>query len=215
MWTVLSLVFILALLGLHCGKWDPSSLTSDWMRTPCCYCFVAKLHPILCNPMDCYLPGSSVHGIFQARILKWVAISFSRVSSWPRDQTCISCITRRILYHWATRELTVNFRRLNVRNFIYLWLKWQIFLEKNHRYLSGPWVGIMVVPSLGGSSISTKTKVYLLICPRRKEESQQKLDLCDSRCLILAQGTHTCSHTHMDHPILTYYSIILDWCQKF
>ena len=52
--------------------------------------------------MDCSPPGSSVHGISQARILEWVAISFSRGSSRPRDQTCISCIGRRILYHWAT-----------------------------------------------------------------------------------------------------------------
>ena len=43
--------------------------------------------PTLCDPMDCSLPGSSVHGIFQARILKWVAISISRGSSQPRDQT--------------------------------------------------------------------------------------------------------------------------------
>ena len=43
-------------------------------------------------PMDCSLPGSSVHGILQARILEWVAISSSRGSSWPRDQTCVSCI---------------------------------------------------------------------------------------------------------------------------
>ena len=41
----------------------------------------------LCNPMDCSLPGSSVHGIFQARVLEWVAISFSRGSSWSRDWT--------------------------------------------------------------------------------------------------------------------------------
>ena len=41
-------------------------------------CSVAKLCPTLCDPMDCGLPGSSVHGIFQARILEWVAISFSR-----------------------------------------------------------------------------------------------------------------------------------------
>ena len=54
--------------------------------------------------MDCSLPGSSVHGIFQARILEWVAISFSRGSSWPRDQTCISCTGRRILNHRATWE---------------------------------------------------------------------------------------------------------------
>ena len=52
--------------------------------------------------MDCRLPGSSVHGIFQARILEWLAISFSRESSQPRDPTCISCIGRWILYHWAT-----------------------------------------------------------------------------------------------------------------
>ena len=48
-------------------------------------------------------PGSSVHGILQARILEWVVISFSRGSSWPRYQTrisCGSCIGRRVLYHW-------------------------------------------------------------------------------------------------------------------
>ena len=45
------------------------------------YCEVAQSCPTLCNPMDCSLPGSSVHGIFQTRILEWVAISFSRGSS--------------------------------------------------------------------------------------------------------------------------------------
>ena len=57
-----------------------------------------------CEPMDCSLPGSSVHGILQARILEWVAISFSRGSSWPGDWTCISRIDRLILYCCATRE---------------------------------------------------------------------------------------------------------------
>ena len=47
--------------------------------------------------MDCSLPGSSVHGIFQARILEWVVVSYSRGSSQPRDQTCVSCIDRQIL----------------------------------------------------------------------------------------------------------------------
>ena len=54
--------------------------------------------------MDCSLPGFSVHGIFQARILEWVVISSSRGLSQPRDPTCISCIGRHILYHWATWE---------------------------------------------------------------------------------------------------------------
>ena len=49
--------------------------------------------------MDCSLPGSSVHGIFQARILEWVAISFSRGSSQPRDRTQVSCIVGRRFYH--------------------------------------------------------------------------------------------------------------------
>ena len=65
-------------------------------------CFVAQLHLTLCDPVDCSPPGPSVHGILQARILEWVAISFSRGSSWPRDRTQISgvsCTGRRILYH--------------------------------------------------------------------------------------------------------------------
>ena len=60
--------------------------------------------PTLCDPMDCSLPGSSVHGILQARILEWVAIPFSKGSSWPRDQTQLSCIGGRLFTIWATRE---------------------------------------------------------------------------------------------------------------
>ena len=53
---------------------------------------VAQSCPTLCDPMDCRLPGFSVHGIFQARILEWVAISFSKRSSRPRDQSWVSRI---------------------------------------------------------------------------------------------------------------------------
>ena len=53
---------------------------------------VVLLCPTLCNPMDYSLPGSSVHGILQARMLEWVAISLSRGSSWPGDWTHISCL---------------------------------------------------------------------------------------------------------------------------
>ena len=58
---------------------------------------IAQLCPTLSDPMDCSLPDSSIHGILQARILEWVAISFSRGSSWPREWTPIiyaSCIDR-------------------------------------------------------------------------------------------------------------------------
>ena len=67
--------------------------------------------PTLCNPMDCSLPGFSVHGIFQARVLVWVAISFSRGSSWPRDQTQVSCIAGRCFTLWATREAQKKYGR--------------------------------------------------------------------------------------------------------
>ena len=73
------------------------------MWSYCCY-LVAKSCLTLCSPMGCSPPGSSVHGISQARILEWAAISSSRESSQLRDGTCVSCISRQILYHWATRE---------------------------------------------------------------------------------------------------------------
>ena len=59
---------------------------------------------LFCNLMDCSPPGSSVHGIFQVRILESVAISRPRGSSGPRDWICASCIVRRILYHGNSRE---------------------------------------------------------------------------------------------------------------
>ena len=65
-------------------------------------CSVAQSCSALCDPMGCSLPGSSVHGIFQVRILCWIAISYSRRSSQPRDQTRVSCIGRWILYHSTT-----------------------------------------------------------------------------------------------------------------
>ena len=66
-----------------------------------------QLYLILCNPMDCSRPGSSVHGILQARILEWVAISSSRGSSWHRDRTWISyvsCMGRQVFTTSATWE---------------------------------------------------------------------------------------------------------------
>ena len=75
-----------------------------------------KSCPTVCNPMDCSPPGSSIQGIFQAWILEWAAISFSRRSSQPRGWTHISCmswISRWIFYHCTTWETPI----------FYLWNK--------------------------------------------------------------------------------------------
>ena len=113
---------------------------------------VAKLCPTLRNPMDCSPPGSSVHGILQARILgwvampfsrglpdpgilyclshqgsprilEWVAYSFSRGSSHPRNQTGVSCITGGFFPSWATREADLSRLRKKLSEIIFLLCK--------------------------------------------------------------------------------------------
>ena len=81
---------------------------------------VAQSCPTLCDPMDCSPPGSSVHGILQARILEWVAISFSRGSSQPRDWTRVSCIAGRHFILWATRVIT-NTLFQQPKRWLYIW----------------------------------------------------------------------------------------------
>ena len=77
-------------VGLDRDPAEPSFLPSAQVKVK-----AAQLCPTLCDPMDCSLPGSSVHGILQASILEWVTISFSRGSSRSRDQTQVSRIAGR------------------------------------------------------------------------------------------------------------------------
>ena len=81
-----------------------STVSPRFNLTCCCCCLVPRLCPTLCDPKNCSPPGSYVHWISQAEILEWVAIFSSRGSSQLRDQTHISCIGTRVLYHWATWE---------------------------------------------------------------------------------------------------------------
>ena len=69
---------------------------------------VAQSCPTLCNPMDYSQPGCSVHGILQAGLLEWVAISFSSASYQPKDWSQVSCIAGSFFTIWATREALHN-----------------------------------------------------------------------------------------------------------
>ena len=66
---------------------------------------VAQSCPTLCDSMNCSPSGSSIHGVLQARILEWIAIPFSRGSSWPRDRTQVSFIAGRFFTIWATGKI--------------------------------------------------------------------------------------------------------------
>ena len=76
--------------------------------TVCYCCLEAKSCLTLCDPIDCSPPGPLSMGFFKQEILEWVAISSARASSQPRDWTWVSCISRWILYCWATREALLN-----------------------------------------------------------------------------------------------------------
>ena len=79
--------------------WDPSGPVVVLVM------LVAQSCLTLCDPMGCSPSGSSVHGISQARILEWIAISFSRGSFWPKDQILVSCLGGRFFTIWATGEV--------------------------------------------------------------------------------------------------------------
>ena len=93
------------------GAWRATvhSVAKESDMTCVCVCvcvcvLVPQSRPTLWDPMDCYLPGTSVSGALQARILEWVALPFSKGSSRSRDQTQVSCIAGRCFTVWATRE---------------------------------------------------------------------------------------------------------------
>ena len=103
----------------------------------------AQSCPTICDPMDCSLRGCSVHGISQARVLEWVALSFSRGSSQPRDWTQVSHITGRRFYH-----LSHQGSRLEER--------WTIFVITRQRswFLNFTFMPIVSLPQVSkGNSI--------------------------------------------------------------
>ena len=107
-WETSSCLFLPWRSSLWTHKALPLCSGGEREFSSCSCCLLAKSCLTLCDPMDYNLPGSSVHGILQARILEWVAIPFSRGSSHPKDWTWVSCTGRWILYH-LSHLLCYNF----------------------------------------------------------------------------------------------------------
>ena len=117
---VLLLLLLLSRFRL-CHPWDSPGKNTGVDRHFLLQCMKVKREnevtqscPTLLNPMDWRPPGSSIHGIFQARVLEWVAIAFSRGSSWPRDQTWVFHTVARYFTIWATRKETSHRSYLNL-----------------------------------------------------------------------------------------------------
>ena len=154
---------------------------------------------VMSNPMDCSPPDSSVHGISQARILEWVAISSFRRSSWPRDQTCVSfspCINRWILHHGTTWEAPdvmsilhqvrdsrgnilsgkhwdSSLQRVEVKYFTLIMVRKQSFSESQIRVLRTPATKSLKIEISG----SVTWTVPLLIMPKIQNSR------CKSPCM--------------------------------
>ena len=156
-------------------------------------------------PMDCSPPGSSVHGILLARILEWVAMPSSKISSWPSDRTWVSCIAGRLFTVWATGE-AVEAHMVNttlyfstVHTILYLWTNIiHSLLLFSHWVLSDsfatPWIIACQAPLLMG-------------LPRQEYWSGLPIsslgDLSDSRIELVSPTCQECSFplSHQGNPI--------------
>ena len=110
-----------------------------------------------CNPIDCSLPGSFVRGILQARILEWVAISFSRGSFWPRNWTQVSCTAGRLFTDWATREIHLPLLTTSTPFLPLQYIYWEYFFWFSLTYYSRS-----VVCKLASQRTNSKVMVHSL-----------------------------------------------------
>ena len=152
-------VYIIKLNGSYCSS---VAETKGTHRDNCalnCEKCSSLSHVRLCNSMNCYKPGSSVHRILKARILEWVAVPFTRGSSWPRDRTQVSRIVGRFFTVWGTREAQLPISYL----FHTCWCK--TVLLSTHRTL--PFPHCVHVCSL---------RLHLYSCPGNGSSSTSFLD---------------------------------------
>ena len=175
----------------------------------------------LCNPTDCSPSGSSVHGILQARVLEWGAISSSRGAFWPRYWTWVSCIAGGFFTIWATREAWPHWGRdgnsTSLRAYtpafaflLRFGFRFVLFLIKpGYRVQRGHYLWDIVSDStfLDFSFITCKMELLF------KNWSIVDLQCCDSfRCTKGCSYTHTHTHIYFSDSF-TLQIITIYWVQ--
>ena len=136
---------------------------------------VTQLCPALCDFMDCGPPGSSVHGILQTRILEWVTIPFIRGSSWPRDQTQVSCTACRFFTIWASREA-----HLHIYSCIYIYQFGSVQSLSHVQLFATPWTVARQAPLFMGI---LQTKILEWITMLSSRGSSKPRDQTQVSCI--------------------------------
>ena len=128
-------------------------------------------YPTFCESRDCSQPGSSVHGILQARILEWVAIPFSKRYSQPRDQTWVSYIAGRFLTVWATIE-THTLTHTHTHTYWTARLKPYIliydYIHSKMNFLKNSAIGLEITPSVHLQNIPWVLYPWITFIIRKK-----------------------------------------------
>ena len=190
---LVKLLQVFKILGAECWRVESSvsnarASGTDWDHG---LCLVAQLCLTLCEPMDCSLPGSSVHDILQAKILEWAAMPSSRGSSQPRDQTHVSCIPGRFFTNWATREDSSGeslFRMLQTTTWPWSW-SWSCTMECRRERCCSP-----IEPHPGPAAAACTT--YAPGCHHAAPDLQHAC--CGGQ--RAAPGSHEVPHGHSSQP---------------
>ena len=172
-----------------------------------------RLCPPVCSHKDVSPPGSSDHAILQARILKWVAISSSRGSSWPRDKTHISYVSPiagRFFTIWATKEAQCYVRVFKIQSLLICWTSLVAQMVKNLPVMWETWV-----QSLGQEDpLENRMSTHCSILAGNFHWQRTLADYCPWSCKE-CDMTEQLTHTHWFVTPLTLWSKIMPFRKRW
>ena len=155
-------------------------------------------HPTLCEPMDSSRPGSTVHGIFQARILQWIEMSSSRGSSWLMDWTPVSCLFHGQAGSWALAITWEAYICIYIYIYIYIWLL--VFSSSVVSWLF--WNSMKWNPPVSSVHGMSHAKILERVAISFSRASSQPRD--QSHCLIMHWQVISLPLSHCRRPYISF-----------